>query len=134
MSEFLLPKVVISQYSKVDTREQAQEIFQKIAESYNVSEPLVAYRFLRRSKITKALYEELRSAYAVRLKAKKELKSTENKGKNGGPDYYDVKRNHLGNVLCEFVDRAIRSGDLTYTKAAKLLRAKVTSVNKTMLA
>lgn len=128
-SEFLLPTEAIAQVAQMETVEQASDVIQEIARAHNVSEYLVAYRFWRSSKITRIIFRELSSNYAARWQALKVRQRAENRENDGsGPTYYIVRRHRIGNALLELVGRTMRGGELTHTKAAKLLGTKVSSV------
>jgi Zn-dependent peptidase ImmA (M78 family) len=129
--EFLLPsgafKVKPQNLDGTD-KKAALRIVQSFAETWNVSEPMVANRLNRLGWITPAVYRELMADYAARwhaikLKAKEKAKESE-----GGPSYYVVKQSKLGNALVDVVRRTLRNNELTHTKAAKVLGVKPSSV------
>jgi Zn-dependent peptidase ImmA (M78 family)/transcriptional regulator with XRE-family HTH domain len=107
--------------------ETARRVIARIAESWRVSEPMVAYRFNRLGWITGPVYRALSSAYAARWQAFK-TKEKEKRENDGGPSYYVVRQFKLGNALLGVVQRTLRSNQLTHTKAAKLLGVKPSSV------
>ena len=129
--EFLLPSgafKVKPQDLDGSDKKAALRIVQSFADTWNVSEPMVAYRLNRLGWITSAIYRELTADYAARwyalkLKAKDKAKDSE-----GGPSYYVVKQFKLGNALVDVVRRTLRNNELTYTKAAKVLGVKPSSV------
>jgi Zn-dependent peptidase ImmA (M78 family)/transcriptional regulator with XRE-family HTH domain len=129
--EFLLPSgafKVKPQDLDGSDKKAALRIVQSFADTWNVSEPMVAYRLNRLGWITPAIYRELTADYAARwyalkLKAKDKAKDSE-----GGPSYYVVKQFKLGNALVDVVRRTLRNNELTYTKAAKVLGVKPSSV------
>lgn len=128
-SEFLLPAASIAKFGQMQSFNQADEVIREIAMANNVSEYLVAYRFWRSEKISKVIFQDLSSAYAARWQAAKARQQEENrKNESTGPTYYIVKRHRIGNALLELVGRTMRGGELTHTKAAKLLGTKVSSV------
>lgn len=129
-SEFLLPAEVIDRFASMQSLDQANDVFRDIADAYNVSEYLVAYRFWRNDKLTTSVYRELAGMYATRWQAAKARQRAENRDNDStGPSYYVVKRHRIGNALLELVGRTMRGGELTHTKAAKLLGTKVSSVD-----
>jgi Zn-dependent peptidase ImmA (M78 family) len=129
--EFLLPSSafrVKPQNLDGSDKNAALRIVQSFAQTWNVSEPMVAYRLNRLSWINPAIYRELTADYAARwyalkLKAKDKAKEIE-----GGPSYYVVKQFKLGNALIDVVRRTLRNNELTHTKAAKVLGVKPSSV------
>jgi Zn-dependent peptidase ImmA (M78 family)/transcriptional regulator with XRE-family HTH domain len=130
-AEFLLPGSAFSEKPQdLDGRDKAAAIrtVQRFAQTWNVSEPMVAYRLNRLGWITPAIYRELTADYAarwhaVKLKAKDKARESE-----GGPSYYVVKQFKLGNALVDVVRRTLRNNELTHTKAAKVLGVKPGSV------
>ncbi len=103
-------------------------IVRSIAQKWNVSEPMVAYRFNRLGWITPAIYRELTADFAARWHASKLSAKDKAKEKEGGPSYYMVKQFKLGNALIDVVRRTLRNNELTHTKAAKVLGVKPSSV------
>ena len=48
--------------------------------------------------------------------------------KEGGPNYYVLKQNKLGDALIDVVRRTVRESRLTHTKAGKVLGVNPSSV------
>ena len=46
----------------------------------------------------------------------------------GGPNYYVVKRHRVGSALLSLVRRALDDGNITYTKASRVLGVKARNV------
>ena len=129
--EFLLPSGALVKPQNLDgsDKKAALRIVQSFADTWNVSEPMVAYRLNRLGWITPAVYRELTADYAARwyaLKLNAKDKAKESEG--GGPSYYVVKQFKLGNALVDVVRRTLRNNELTHTKAAKVLGVKPSSV------
>jgi Zn-dependent peptidase ImmA (M78 family)/transcriptional regulator with XRE-family HTH domain len=130
-SEVLLPSRSLASYAPIETLDEANEIIPAIAAEYHVSEYLVAYRFWRDGKIRQGVFTALSGSYAARWEADKARKREESREKDGGgPSYYVVRRHRLGQALLQFVGQNIRSGELTHTKAAKLLSINTGSVER----
>jgi Zn-dependent peptidase ImmA (M78 family) len=129
--EFLLPSSAFNvKPQNFDNRDKAAalHIIESFARTWNVSEPMVAYRLKRLGWITPAIYQELSADYAARWNAAK-LRAKEKAKENiGGPSYYVVKQFKLGNALINVVRRTLRNNELTHTKAAKVLGVKPSSV------
>jgi hypothetical protein len=84
---------------------------------------MVAYNLLRANLISSAAYQELSSSFdAERLRRKEE------EDKEGGPNYYVVRRHRLGSGLIDAVDRMISAGALSTPKAGLVLGVKPTNV------
>lgn len=96
------------------------------AESLNVSRPMVAYKLLRLSIITRLQWQQLDKHYSDEWLA---AKTGGGKDKSeGGPSYYVVKRHRLGNALLQLVRNSLAEGFLTHTKAGQVLGVKPRSV------
>ncbi|MGE0230963.1 MAG: ImmA/IrrE family metallo-endopeptidase, partial [Flavobacteriaceae bacterium] len=65
-SEFLVPAAEITNQREILDIHEAFKIISDFASDRNVSEPLIAYRFRRRDKISDKIYSELSAVYSVR--------------------------------------------------------------------
>jgi Zn-dependent peptidase ImmA (M78 family) len=91
----------------------------------NLSRKMVAYNLLRSGIIAASAYRRLSNFFdAERAAMKKE------EGKEGGPDYYVVRRHRLGPGLTSLVRRMVATGALSIPKAGKVLGVKPTAVDK----
>lgn len=106
----------------------AAKYVEKVATQWMVSEPMVAFRLKSLGWISDSVYKTLSNSYADRWGSIKEGKKLANRDKEGGPNYYVVKQNHLGNSLIDVVRRTIRESRLTHTRAAKVLGVSSSSV------
>lgn len=130
-SEVLLPAAALTERPTglvADDKEVAGRAIERIADTWSVSEPMVAYRFLRMGWISNAIYRQLRADYAARWRAVKAQEKAKAKEAESGPSYYVVKQHKLGNALIGVVQRTLRDNLLTHTKAAKVLGVKPSSV------
>ncbi|WP_089173377.1 XRE family transcriptional regulator [Bosea sp. AS-1] len=125
--EFLLPTGELPAIGQI-TEGAEREVIRMVAESWNVSEPMVAYRFQRTGRITEAKYRELVALYAARWRQVRERAREQNREAEGGPNYYVVRKHRLGRALLGLVGRTLRDEALTHTKAAKMLGVKPSSV------
>jgi Zn-dependent peptidase ImmA (M78 family) len=129
--EFLLPSSAFQHKPReldAGTREAASRVITQLAQTWGVSEPMVAYRIHRLGWISANVYRELASDYAARWNALKERTKEKARETEGGPSYYTVKQFKLGNALIDVVRRTLRDNLLTHTKAAKVLGVKPSSV------
>ena len=106
----------------------ALSFIEQTAKSWSVSEPLVAFRLRRLGWITPAMHQQFSNAFAKRWQDQKASTKAKNQMKEGGPNYYVVKQNRLGDALVNAVRRTVRENLLTHTKAAKILGVKPASV------
>ena len=129
-SEFLLPASALPtiEPQKTNDEEYVNSIIEKVARYWNVSRPAVVYRFYRANAIGQSVWVKLRDRYSFETERKKEREKEKRAGKKGGPDYYVVKRDRLGNALLGLARQMVGAGSLSYTRAAKLLAVKASNV------
>jgi Zn-dependent peptidase ImmA (M78 family) len=99
-----------------------------IAKRWMVSEPLVAFRLRSLGWLSSTLYRDLVASYSARWASFKANTKIANREKEGGPDYYVLKQNRLGDALLGIVHRTVRENRLTHTRAAKVLGVNPSSV------
>ena len=130
-SEVLLPSDELNEFriNDLDFDNLSKEI-STFAQARNISSGLVAYRLLRQGSISKDLWFELSKHFKDLWLAFKEKQRQSNKKQDGGPSYFVVRRNKLGNALLNFAERMTQSGALTTTKAGLLLGVKPLKVHK----
>lgn len=130
-SEILLSADELNDFrlDALDFDEITQEI-STFAQARNISSSLVSYRLLRRGSIDKKLWSRLSMFYKDQWLALRDKEKNRNKKQDGGPNYFVVRRNKLGNALVKFAERMMYSGALTATKAGLLLGVKPLKVHK----
>jgi len=130
-SEILLPANELDNFkpdtSNFDNLTQEISVFSKIR---NISSSLVSYRLLRQGSIDNKMWSDLSIYFKNKWLASKEIQKERNKKQDGGPNYFIVRRNKLGNALVSFAERMMYSGALTTTKAGLLLGIKPLKVHK----
>ena len=88
---------------------------------------MVAYRLFSAGIISMDMWtkvsEKLRKLWLMQKAASKEGREDAN-----GPSYYVVKRHKVGGALLDLVNRTMREGALTVTKASKVLGVKPANV------
>ncbi|MGA7292665.1 MAG: XRE family transcriptional regulator [Terriglobales bacterium] len=99
------------------------------ARSHRVSRPMVAYRLYRLGRIDERRWNQLSARFKQEWLASREREAVERRGKEGGPNYYVVKRHKLGDALLKFVTRSLGEGLLSYTKAGQVLGVKARNVD-----
>lgn len=130
-SEFLLPESALPrvEVTRSSDQEYINELVDKVARNWNVSRPTVLYRFYKARFIKQAIWNSLRTRYISDLEKKLEQERENKSQKEGGTNYYVVKRDRLGNGLLNLARQMISDGALSYTKAAKLLAVKVSNIS-----
>ena len=129
-SAFLLPDRELTQID-VDRATSAQDVAREIsqfAHSRLLSRSLVAYRLWRADKITEPTYRAISTQFRIEWRASREEQRERERGRDGGPNYYVIRRHRLGPALIDFVSRALSDGSITPTKASKVLGVKPRSV------
>ena len=126
-AELLMPAASIShQWEQLGAAEAPTKI-QAIALSWNVSRPAAAYRSFRLGFIHRGTWINLRDQYQAEWQQQREAEKPP-RSDQGGPSYYVVRRNRLGNGLLATVRRSVQSGDLTYTEASRILDVRPNNV------
>ena len=120
-SEFLLPSEAISSPFRLGSFDAAQERISELAEDWQVSGAMVAYRLWRTNQIETDIYRRLHASYARRWQDERERNRDNMREAAGGPSYYVVRQHRLGKALLSLVKRLLQSEEITHTKAAKIL-------------
>ena len=111
----------------IDNEERLIQVISSRGRSINVSGSMVAYRLFSAGIISMDMWtkvsEKLRKLWLMQKAASKEGREDAN-----GPSYYVVKRHKVGGALLDLVNRTMREGALTVTKASKVLGVKPANV------
>ena len=129
-SHFLLPNNELNLVG-VDLgtdRQDAAQLITRFAADRLLSRTMVAYRLLRAGALSENSWRELSDNFQLEWRANREAQRERNRGQDGGPSYYVVRRHRLGAALLRFVARSMSDGVLTPTKAGKVLGVKARSV------
>lgn len=130
--EFLLPQEALPPLS--DTHgmefERAIGLTDSIAKTWNISQGVVAFRFLLNGWISDAVATQLFQAFADRWRVQKARERENRESDDAGPSFYVVRRAKLGAGLLNSVRRALQTESLTHTKAARILGVQPAAVNQ----
>ncbi|MCI4568526.1 XRE family transcriptional regulator [Lysobacter sp. CFH 32150] len=101
----------------------------RFARPRNLSYSMVAYRLFTARRISREMWEQLRVRFRdlwrrERLRARAQAREDD----SSGPSYYVVRRHRLGNALIGLVRQQLDDGELTPSKAAKILGVKPRNV------
>lgn len=99
-----------------------------LATSARVSRSMIAYQLFQAGRISFARWETLSNRFRLEWLANKERERERNRGRDGGPNWYVVRRHRLGSALLTIARRGIAEGSLTPTRAARMLGVKPMSV------
>ncbi len=129
-AEILLPSKELAEFSQTKSLslDRLAERISQFADKRNISRAMVAYRIFRTGAITEKNWDDLREKFYKDWVAHTEREALKQKGREGGPSYYVVRRHRIGKALLALADRSIGEGLLTYTKAARLLGVKARNV------
>ena len=128
-SRILLPNEEIENWRMLGASNDdiAQEI-QHFASRRNLSRSMVAYRLLQEGRISHASWQRLSEQFNAEWLAQKAAAKRAAAASTGAPDYYVVRRHHLGRALVDLVRRAVADGILTPTKAGRVLGVRPINV------
>lgn len=129
-SEFLLPSGELTDLpvNGRTGRETAYRLIDEFAKDRNISRSMVAYKLLRNNRIDEPTWHQLREFFRQKWVESREAYRERSREKEGGPNYYVVRRHRIGNALVNFVRRMMADGALSPTKAGKVLGVKPMSV------
>lgn len=120
-----LPLVGINRRTDIAT---AIRLIEQFATGRHLSRSMVAYRLLRADMINTDTWRQLRSRFRQLWKESRAAQRQLAREREGGPNYYVVRRHRLGSALLKFVAQSLSGGALTPTKAGKVLGVKPRSV------
>lgn len=98
------------------------------ASARNVSRTMVAYQLFRQGRIDSQQWITLQAEFRRLWMEARARQRTAARSRDGGPDYFVIRRYRAGRALVSLVSRMTRSGALTSTKAAKILGVKPRNV------
>lgn len=125
-SEYLLPHEEMDALGGMPTTdlEALQEAVGEFAADRNISSSMVAYRLYRDRLISVRQWRRLNDAFRDHWMHARAVRRERARVQDGGPSYYVIRRHRLGTALIESVGRMLRGGDLTTSKAGKVLGVK----------
>lgn len=127
---FLLPDFAMRLDEHYESTENAIPMIDMISKRHKVSEAMIAYRMWRKGILSAETYSTLAAYYAERWRAFKERQRERGKENENGPSYFVIKKHKLGQPILNLVGEAIRSNEMTYTKAAQVLGVSPNNVKK----
>ncbi|UAJ10937.1 ImmA/IrrE family metallo-endopeptidase [Glacieibacterium megasporae] len=103
-------------------------IIDALANQARISRSMVAYQLFRIGLLAEARWVELRDTFRGQWLAQKRRDREKNRGKEGGPNWYVVRRHRLGAAMLAVARQGMADGSLTPTRAARMLGVKPMSV------
>lgn len=106
----------------------------QFADARRVSRSMVAYQLLRLRRINRPTWQELTRLFHEEWLRIRAFQRQAGREAEGGPDWYVVKRHRIGNAMLDLVKRGVDAGDVTPTRAAKILGVKPMAVYNLLFA
>lgn len=99
-----------------------------IADQREVSRSMVAYKLFRQGIIDGDAWARLNGLFRQQWLQNREARKNKDKDRDGGPNYYVVRRHKIGAKLVNLARRMVAEGALVPSKAAKILGVKPANV------
>lgn len=121
--EFLLPRneIVGLEINEETPLASAMERINEFAQARNISSTMVAYKLHRAGAFSFERFQQFKAAYRRAFLARKAAEKEKSAEKEGGPTYHVVRKHRVGTTLIRFVERMMHDGNLSTTKAGKVL-------------
>jgi Zn-dependent peptidase ImmA (M78 family) len=126
--EILLPAAELAAFPKALSVQEAIPVISDFAQQYRISRSMVSYKLLRAGIITRPTWSELSTYFHEEWLAYKKRQANKLRETEGGPSYYVVRRHRVGQALLGLVRRSLDEGNITYTKAGRVLGVKPRNV------
>ena len=127
-SEILLPATDLKLFTDVSSFEMTVKVITEFAAHWRISRPMIAYKLYRTGRISHPLWMQLDKHFYDEFAAFKQKQSEKQRASESSPNYYVVKRHRVGSALLGLVRRALDEGNITYTKASRVLGVKPRNV------
>lgn len=129
-SEFLLPSSDLAEWQSVrgDTDLELSRRITSFANERNISRSLVLYRLLRSGAVSRPEWERLSRNFREEWIGLRRRLREEGREREGGPNFYTIRRHRLGQALLQTTTSLLESGALTSAKAARVLGVKPTQL------
>lgn len=109
----------------------AQAVAKSISEfaaERHLSRSMVAYRLYGAGVLSRNQWQALRAMFRHQWQEARAARRDQNREREGGPNYYVVRRHRIGAALLKFVAQNLSGGSLSVTKASTVLGVKPRSV------
>ena len=128
--EFLLPGDEAREIGlrEIGDLDDIAERMSEFANSRNLSRTMVAYRAFRVGTIGQSQYRELSERFREQWFQLRAAQRAPRRSKDGGPNYYVVRRHRLGERITSLVSRMMAGGKLSTSRAARILGVRPTQV------
>ncbi len=128
--EFLFPTHESAELGLQDTMnlDEMAERIGVFARERNLSRTMVAYRGYRSEIIQNSQYRELSRMFRAQWIRQRDAQREQLRAQDRGPNPYVVRRHRLGRRLTSLVGRLMATGELSTSRAARILDARPTQV------
>jgi Zn-dependent peptidase ImmA (M78 family) len=129
-AEFLLPTsdLVREFRARAQASDALAEWISTSSARWKVSRTMIAYRLFVNELISESRWRSLRDYLREQWLSSKERQKVIARERGGGPSYYVLKRQRLGDSLLTTASRLLSSGVLSTSKVARVLAVKPTNV------
>ncbi|HQS95177.1 MAG: hypothetical protein B7X90_03020 [Novosphingobium sp. 17-62-19] len=103
-------------------------VIKGFADQARISQSMVAYQLFRVGVIGEGRWRELRDTFRRLWVTQKDRERERNRSKDGGPNWYVVRRHRLGSAILAVARQGMADGSLTPTRAARMLGVKPMNV------
>ena len=133
---YLLPDNEADQIGLMNVSDFANtaQLITEFANKNHLSRTMVAYKAYRAGTIGPERYRELSNVFRQQWLQQRAAQNEQREPMSSGPDYYTVRRHRLGRGLTSFVNQMIEGGELSTTKAAKILGVRPSQVQPVLAA
>ena len=126
--EILVPAAELGAFPRGMAFNTAVKEISDFAEQRRVSRAMVSYKLLRMGLISRSMWSDLSTHFHKEWLAFEERQANKLRAAEGGPSYYVVRRHRVGQALLGLVRRSLDEGNVTYTKAGRVLGVKPRNV------
>ena len=132
--EFLLSAAEFTQLSVSEESglAAAVRLVGDFARAHKVSGTMLAYKLHRSGTFSYEFYEEIARTFRENFLNQRSLGRNSARRTGSGPAYQVIRRHRAGHALVELVDRMLRAGVLTTTKAGKVLGVSAKNVENVL--
>lgn len=109
--------------------DELADVIPEFARRWRVSSSLVAYRAMQAGYVARDVLRPLLDVFEARWRKTKDEQTAAARVREGGPNYYVVRRHRLGDSLLQRTKVLWRGGELTTSQAAMILGVRAASVH-----
>lgn len=129
-SHLLLPSLELEEmdWHVADGLPATVKSISEFAAERHLSRSMVAYRLHGAGVLSPPQWQALRGIFRQQWQHARAARRDQNREREGGPNYYVVRRHRIGAALLKFVAQNLNAGSLSVTKASRVLGVKPRSV------